>query len=815
MNQRIILRYPVEDTTMMNLKTLHFFLNLLLIFSFVVSQNENETTTRILTIGDHLVIGSVPGGFRANVYYKLIDDGYNVDMLGTQTSNPYSNEMDPDHEGYSEKPILFFDDIDYFKNLRGAIATPDVIIVYAGTTDFQNEFELPMAVYRYSNLLQNLATIFPSSNIIASTLLGGYNNPYITNLFNKNLNDRVYELTRMDMKVTLADVASAVSQEQMVDDVYPTQEGYDNMAEIYVTAIESVTTPKGDYDEPVISDVFNPTSNRIRINFSKPLADDSNLDVSNFVLDFNIQVNSASLLATKRAIVLKTSDFSEYNSQQVPMKVTIIGGIKDLTGLTLAPNTSHIFLLGITNKGLATKFPTLPPSPLGQQTLPPAISSGLPESTTRILPLGDMLTIGGSHDGGYRNHLFDLLTAVKYNVEMVGTRTSNPGRMGLKHEGWSLKGIDWFLNLIPDLLENIPDPDVILLHLGMDDIIADESPGEDAVTAIYRYETLIMKIHELRPHVNIIATNLMRHELWQIDNKAQSLFNDEIRDRVESLAEEGVKISFLDMRYAVNPTMVTSSNNDELDLTDPLGYVQMANGWFGSILNIIGPHGDSSDPEIIRVKASASYNELDVTFSKPISDDSIDRRKFALEYNLVVQNVKLDDDKRTLTLTTNSFSYMEGKPLVLTIRNGAVYDRTPERRMVKAGTTYTFQVPLKPSSPNASPTKAPSTNSAPHVGIRPGSGNPGIGSGGKGGKGGKGKKKKGNKGGKGGKGKQARYNSNSSNNSNVSIPASPTPSPIAPSYRNSSNNNQPTYQYWSKGKGKKGSKKKKGKRLRS
>ena len=145
-------------------------------------------STRILTIGDTTVIGTVPGGFRADLYYNLIDEGYNVDMIGTQVTNPYSSEMDPHHEGYNDQPILFFDDIDFFNNLLDNVETPDVVIVYAGTTDFIEEIEIPMIIYRYANLLSNLATIFPSSQIIASSLLGGYSNAFIDSLFNENLN---------------------------------------------------------------------------------------------------------------------------------------------------------------------------------------------------------------------------------------------------------------------------------------------------------------------------------------------------------------------------------------------------------------------------------------------------------------------------------------------------------------------------------------------------------------------------------------------------------------------------------------------------
>jgi hypothetical protein len=258
----------------------------------------------------------------------------------------------------------------------------------------------------------------------------------------------------------------------------------------------------------------------------------------------------------------------------------------------------------------------------------------------------------------------------------------------------------------------VPDPDVILLHMGMVDIIADENPDEDAVSAIYRYQLLILKIFELRPHANIIATNLIQHQFPAVDEKVQSLFNEGIKDAIDDIASRGHKITFLDLRSKVNPYMVKDVNND-IDLTDPEGYKNMANGWLEAILNVIGPHGDLSVPAITKVKALDSYDSIEITFSKPILIDSTRRQQlFSLEYNIQVLESQLDEEKRTVTIKTTNFSFMEGAPLILTVGDNAIKDRTPVGRALPAGTSITFQVPPNVLSSARGGTVAPSPPSS-------------------------------------------------------------------------------------------------------
>ena len=47
------------------------------------------------------------------------------------------------------------------------------------------------------------------------------------------------------------------------------------------------------------------------------------------------------------------------------------------------------------------------------------------EESIRIMPLGDMFTVGSQNvEGGYRTALYNSLTGLGYNIDFVGSRNS-------------------------------------------------------------------------------------------------------------------------------------------------------------------------------------------------------------------------------------------------------------------------------------------------------------------------------------------------------------------------------------------------------
>ncbi len=297
----------------------------------------------------------------------------------------------------------------------------------------------------------------------------------------------------------------------------------------------------------------------------------------------------------------------------------------------------------------------------------------------RILPLGDSITFGSGGTvnlGGYRSKLYSTLTAAGYNVDYIGSLTTNssgiPDQDHEGHGGWRIDQIDanisaWF--------RSFADPDVILLHIGTNDF----GQGVDTPNAINRIDALILKMATLRPYAHIIVTNLM--ERGEPANTAiQAEFNPFIQARVNAHAAAGRRVYFLDMRSAVPLSDMPDSLHP-----NQTGYDKMADAWLPAIQAVISPVGDSFAPGISRALGNIDLTRVAVTFSKPISDASAVPGNFAIG-GLSVSAVSLDASKRMVTLTTSP----QTRGVSYTITVNGVVDRTAGANPLPANSTVSF-----------------------------------------------------------------------------------------------------------------------------
>jgi lysophospholipase L1-like esterase len=303
----------------------------------------------------------------------------------------------------------------------------------------------------------------------------------------------------------------------------------------------------------------------------------------------------------------------------------------------------------------------------------PAIAQAPP---IRIMPLGDSITFGSGAAGGYRNKLYQTLTAGGYNVDFVGTQTGN-GVAALPdsdHQGISGWRIDQLDSNIAGWLGSIADPDVVLLHIGTNDF----GQGVDTVNAINRLDALILKIAMLRPYAHIIVTNLMeRGEPFNSQIVAQ--FNPYVQARVNAHATAGRRVTFLDMRSFVP----LAEMPDQLH-PGQAGYDHMADAWAPAIQAVIGQNGDNALPAIYRASRTADLTHINVTFSKPVADAAAGIANFSLSGGIPISAASLDASKRVVTLTTGLLAL--GTSYTLTVNN--VQDRiTPAPHTIAPGSS--------------------------------------------------------------------------------------------------------------------------------
>ncbi|MFB7663237.1 FG-GAP-like repeat-containing protein [Kitasatospora sp. NPDC056138] len=143
--------------------------------------------------------------------------------------------------------------------------------------------------------------------------------------------------------------------------------------------------------------------------------------------------------------------------------------------------------------------------------LAPTVALAAPKPApplVKVMPLGDSITAGaGSSTGaGYRAPLWDLTAQQSpYTIDLVGSGSAgsvpDPDHEG--HSGYRIAqiqaGIDNWLSAA--------DPDVVLLHLGINDLKWDKDA--DAVQAAHRLSDLVDRIYADKPRVTVILQGLL------------------------------------------------------------------------------------------------------------------------------------------------------------------------------------------------------------------------------------------------------------------------------------------------------------------
>ncbi|MGG8406563.1 FG-GAP-like repeat-containing protein [Streptomyces sp. 12297] len=125
----------------------------------------------------------------------------------------------------------------------------------------------------------------------------------------------------------------------------------------------------------------------------------------------------------------------------------------------------------------------------------------------RIMPLGDSITAGAnSSDGaGYRSPLWSLMRSQgRYSPDFVGSGSfgalTDPDNEG--HSGWTIGQVR--ANI--DRWQSAADPDVVLLHLGINDLKFHAADPADAALGL---SGLVDRIRQNRPGVTVIVQGLL------------------------------------------------------------------------------------------------------------------------------------------------------------------------------------------------------------------------------------------------------------------------------------------------------------------
>ncbi|MFQ5640356.1 MAG: GDSL-type esterase/lipase family protein, partial [bacterium] len=211
----------------------------------------------------------------------------------------------------------------------------------------------------------------------------------------------------------------------------------------------------------------------------------------------------------------------------------------------------------------------------------------------KIMPLGDSISKGVSgpstDDAGYRDDLAEFLTSEGIDFDFVGSLAHGAG-FDSEHEGHDGFRADQILDNIASYLSANP-PDMILLHLGTNDISSDQTPEStrDEIGA------LVDEIHAFNPDIKIVLSSLIP----RIDERDETTtaLNQLLFTLTASKREAGVQIFYAGM----NEIFKCNSNWDAdyftpTDIVHPndAGFHLMAQVWFYAVTTAMNVGADLS-----------------------------------------------------------------------------------------------------------------------------------------------------------------------------------------------------------------------------
>lgn len=312
------------------------------------------------------------------------------------------------------------------------------------------------------------------------------------------------------------------------------------------------------------------------------------------------------------------------------------------------------------------------------------------EPPVRIMPLGDSLTHGEaltSVQGGYRNRLYELLENADFNVDFVGTfsDTDNPTLPDVNYQGVTGYRTDQILANIDEWLDDVEDPDVVLLLIGTNDIWQNylypgNFPLEQTKTNL---TNLIATIATRRPFAKIIVSKLPKRIDIAAIEADQVVFNSHLPALVAQQVALGRQVSLVDMHPVLTPFDYSSDGIHP----STSGYEKMADTWFPAISGIITPKGTANPPVIARVYPHEDPTHVSVVFSKPLADDAANPSNFSISGGVTVSNAAIDPvTKRTITLTTGQQT--QGSQYILSVSGLA--DRTAQQTLIAPESMASF-----------------------------------------------------------------------------------------------------------------------------
>ncbi|MEU4570188.1 cellulose binding domain-containing protein [Micromonospora sp. NPDC023956] len=209
---------------------------------------ESNGGVRVMPLGDSITDGfNVPGGYRIDLWQKLVADGHRIDFVGSQFNGPASL-ADHDHEGHSGWTIAQID-ANVVNWLRAT--TPRTVLLHIGTNDMYGDTS--GAPSRLSALIDRITTTAPNADVFVATIIPRADRDAQVRAYNATIPGIVQSKAAAGRRVHLVDMFSALTLGDLADGVHPNATGYRKMAAVWHTALRAVPGSIGGGTPPTTS----------------------------------------------------------------------------------------------------------------------------------------------------------------------------------------------------------------------------------------------------------------------------------------------------------------------------------------------------------------------------------------------------------------------------------------------------------------------------------------------------------------------------------------------------------------------------------
>ncbi|VGO20286.1 GDSL-type esterase/lipase family protein [Pontiella sulfatireligans] len=233
----------------------------------------------------------------------------------------------------------------------------------------------------------------------------------------------------------------------------------------------------------------------------------------------------------------------------------------------------------------------------------------------RILPLGDSITRGTYNGDGnsYRKKLKELLSDAGYDTDFVGGEANGSfaDNQHQGHDGWYAAhptSPGTILGHISGWMASI-QPDIILLHIGTNDI--NDSNGNNADAN--EVAQILDEIYAANSKATVVLARIIRAKPAYSRNAEITAYNSNLNVMAQMrIADDGDDLLMVDMENGAGIDYASSDLADDLHPSQ-IGYDKMAANWYPAVVSAIERQRVKQQPRIESISMAFETIMLEVS----------------------------------------------------------------------------------------------------------------------------------------------------------------------------------------------------------